>query len=175
MVRLDLRHRIAVLLMALSAPLLTGAREHGCGDTQSADGCFTTGCSSELCAEAPTVTACIWKEEYACYQQYGVCARGPSGVCGWQKTSALTTCLAQGGETLSSARRCVVSGCSGQVCAEKPMITTCEWREEYACYQQYGVCARGPDGVCGWQETAALTRCLAEASVVHEPAGDDSP
>ncbi len=58
---------------------------------------------------------------------------------------------------------CVVGGCSGQRCVQQGgpgMITTCEWRAEYACYQR-ATCEVQADGKCGWTETPALTSCLA--------------
>ncbi len=57
---------------------------------------------------------------------------------------------------------CVKGGCSGTVCspAGEEVMTTCEWREEYACYQD-ATCEVQPDGKCGWTMTDALTSCLA--------------
>lgn len=55
---------------------------------------------------------------------------------------------------------CVRSGCSGQLCAEEPMFSTCEWREEYACYQA-AACERQADGQCGFTPTPELAACLA--------------
>jgi hypothetical protein len=55
---------------------------------------------------------------------------------------------------------CVRTGCSGQVCADDHRITTCEFRPEYACYQQAS-CERQANGQCGFTQTAALTACLA--------------
>ena len=60
---------------------------------------------------------------------------------------------------------CYVGGCSGQVCSDRPpgdMVTTCEWRAEYACYQD-ATCERQADGECGWTETSELQECLATA------------
>lgn len=54
---------------------------------------------------------------------------------------------------------CIVTGCSGQVCAEEEVITTCEFRPEYACYKD-AVCERQANGECGWTETEKLRRCL---------------
>ncbi len=54
---------------------------------------------------------------------------------------------------------CIVSGCSGQICSDQDMASTCEYREEYACYKT-ATCARQADGQCGWTQTAALTACL---------------
>lgn len=56
---------------------------------------------------------------------------------------------------------CRPTGCSGQVCADADVITTCEYRQEYACYSN-AVCERQADGQCGWTLTAAVGRCLQE-------------
>src|SRR5688500_4831106 len=60
------------------------------------------------------------------------------------------------------AGECVKSGCSSTLCVEpgKEMVTTCEWKPEYACYQQ-AACARQADGGCGWTQTPELEACLA--------------
>lgn len=59
---------------------------------------------------------------------------------------------------------CHVGGCSGQLCvdAKDDGISTCEWREEYACYQK-ATCERQKSGSCGWTETKALRACLDDA------------
>jgi hypothetical protein len=58
------------------------------------------------------------------------------------------------------AAPCVVTGCSGQVCADSAVITTCEYRSEYACYHS-ATCERDGVGKCGWAQTPALLACLA--------------
>ena len=58
---------------------------------------------------------------------------------------------------------CMVTGCSGQVCADGDVITTCEYKAEYACYEN-AVCERQADDQCGWTLTAAVGRCLQELS-----------
>ena len=60
---------------------------------------------------------------------------------------------------LPDATACVRTGCSGQVCADSDVVTTCEWREEYACYASAS-CERQADGACGWTETPELAACL---------------
>ena len=65
----------------------------------------------------------------------------------------------------SSARvvePCVVSGCSGQICAREPLFSTCEWRPEYACFAR-ATCAPQLNGACGWTMTDALRACLGAA------------
>jgi hypothetical protein len=60
------------------------------------------------------------------------------------------------------AAACVKSGCSATMCVEpgKEMMTTCEWKPEYACYQA-ATCERQADSSCGWTPTPELTACLA--------------
>jgi hypothetical protein len=55
---------------------------------------------------------------------------------------------------------CFVGGCSGQICTDNPNIaSTCEWREEYACYRT-AKCERQASGQCGWTDTKELRACL---------------
>ena len=61
------------------------------------------------------------------------------------------------------AAGCVTGGCSGTVCQDadaEPTMTTCEWRDEYACYRD-ATCERQADGACGWTQSETLTACLA--------------
>lgn len=59
---------------------------------------------------------------------------------------------------------CYVGGCSNQVCSETPdLVTTCEFREEYACYAS-ATCERQLTGSCGWTVTPELTSCLLTAN-----------
>ena len=58
-------------------------------------------------------------------------------------------------------KTCYVGGCSGQICSdEEGVISTCEWRPEYACYQS-ARCEVQTDGACGWTQTSELQACLA--------------
>lgn len=58
---------------------------------------------------------------------------------------------------------CAIGGCSGQVCGESSevegLVTTCEYRAEYGCYQ-YSRCERQTSGKCGWSKTPELTQCM---------------
>lgn len=56
---------------------------------------------------------------------------------------------------------CKRIGCSGQVCSDENVITTCEYKEEYGCYTK-AKCERQLDGKCGWTQTEDLTECLQE-------------
>jgi hypothetical protein len=62
--------------------------------------------------------------------------------------------------SVSNLKPCMKTGCSGIVCSDHDVISTCEWRPEYACYQK-AICERQPDGNCGFTKTRELTSCLA--------------
>ena len=66
-----------------------------------------------------------------------------------------------GGGTSSDNQNkpCFKTGCSGQVCSDEEVITTCEWRAEYECYKA-AKCERQANGKCGFTETPELRRCL---------------
>ena len=55
---------------------------------------------------------------------------------------------------------CRPTGCSGTVCSTEDVVTTCEYRPEYACYQS-ATCTAQADGQCGWTMTPELEACLA--------------
>lgn len=60
------------------------------------------------------------------------------------------------------AKSCKVAGCSSQLCVDASagdIVSTCEWREEYACYRS-ATCEVQQDGECGWTETPTLVSCL---------------
>jgi hypothetical protein len=55
--------------------------------------------------------------------------------------------------------RCRKSGCSGNICSDKVLGSTCEWRPEYACYREQN-CVRNKNGRCTWDKPSTLERCL---------------
>jgi len=54
---------------------------------------------------------------------------------------------------------CFRTGCSAQICADEDVVTTCEYRSEYACYRG-ARCERQANGKCGFTDTPELRRCL---------------
>lgn len=68
-----------------------------------------------------------------------------------------------------TSKSCWTSGCSGQLCIETPIelragtSTTCEWKEEYACYK-LSTCEVQPNGQCGWTHNPEFTACLNQAN-----------
>lgn len=65
-------------------------------------------------------------------------------------------------EPASSSDECKITGCSGQICSDEDVITTCEYKDEYACYKN-AKCERQEDGKCGWTPTEDLVSCLGAA------------
>ena len=61
---------------------------------------------------------------------------------------------------VSNLKPCMKTGCSRTICSDHNVISTCEWRPEYACYQK-ATCERQADGNCGFTRTRELTSCLA--------------
>ena len=62
-------------------------------------------------------------------------------------------------------KECVAGGCSSTICSdEEGVMSTCEWRAEYACYKE-AECKRQADGACGWTQSETLTTCLASPPV----------
>ncbi|MGE3547217.1 MAG: DUF6748 domain-containing protein [Kofleriaceae bacterium] len=97
--------------------------------------------------------------------------REPSGiiVAGDRYTYSLNGRPGKGRTVTNAYRRlinplaepCYVGGCSSEVCSDQEgAITTCEYREEYACYETAS-CERQGDGACGWTMTRELEGCLA--------------
>lgn len=67
--------------------------------------CTITGCSGELCMEeaASNFSICLWKAEYECYQQYGICEANINGKCGWRQTEELLNCIKEAQKLVSRA------------------------------------------------------------------------
>ena len=59
-------------------------------------------------------------------------------------------------------RPCKKTGCSSQICSDQDVVTTCEWRSEYECYQK-AMCERQRNGECGFTQTPELAACLRRA------------
>jgi len=55
---------------------------------------------------------------------------------------------------------CQKRGCSGEMCTDLDLASTCEWRPEFACYAT-ATCERQENGQCGFTKTPAFDACLA--------------
>lgn len=66
---------------------------------------------------------------------------------------------------VKSTAACVRAGCSSQLCVDPSdagVITTCEYRPEYACYNS-ARCERQRNGKCGWTQDRELRQCVKKA------------
>lgn len=61
-----------------------------------------------------------------------------------------------------SLKPCMKTGCSSQICSDEAVVTTCEFRPEYECYQR-AACERQKNGECGFTQTPELLQCLTRA------------
>lgn len=59
----------------------------------------------------------------------------------------------------SGTKECRPTGCSGQLCADQDLVSTCEFKNEYACYSE-AECKLQNNGECGWTQTEALSLCI---------------
>jgi hypothetical protein len=94
----------------------------------------------------------------ACYSK-SQCKRQKNGNCGYTLTGALEKCLA------NLKKPCVVGGCSGEICSDEPMISSCMFNPKFGCYKD-AKCKRNAKGICSWTMTSKLERCL---GVQNEP------
>ena len=84
-----------------------------------------------------------------------------AAACGGSPKQPAPEPTAGGTDPAPAQKECVAGGCSGTVCTdEEGVMTTCEWRPEYACYKD-AECKRQDDGACGWTQSETLTACLA--------------
>jgi hypothetical protein len=85
--------------------------------------------------------------------------RGPAGRSVMLK---VTQFYLRAGKTSGSLKPCMKTGCSGQVCSDQEVMTTCEYKTEYACYKK-AACERQANGDCGFTPTPELNACLRRA------------
>ena len=85
---------------------------------------------------------------------------GPAGRSQMLKATQFYLRAKAGGTSSDNQNKpCFKTGCSGQVCADEDVATTCEFRPEYECYRT-ARCERQANGRCGFTDTPELRRCL---------------
>lgn len=79
-------------------------------------------------------------------------------------TENTATIIVSNTASTSSSKKCYIGGCSAQLCTDqKDMMSTCEYREEYACFKT-AKCEVQKSGECGWTDSSELALCLSKAS-----------
>ena len=56
-------------------------------------GCVVSGCSGQICDEAPRASTCEWLPHYACFREASCGRFGPERSCAWEPTPELAACL----------------------------------------------------------------------------------
>lgn len=83
---------------------------------------------------------------------------------GFKAVTVLAVNLKQKQIKTNIQNSCVIGGCSMQLCGEQQdinnMVSTCEYRPEYACYQKAACERNGDTGRCGWRMDNSLASCL---------------
>jgi len=116
--------------------------------------CFKTGCSKQICADRPIRTTCENKCEYNCYRDYANC-NNVDGDCKWSINPRFVRCIQN-----CKQPNCIKTGCSGQICADKPTASTCEYKCEYDCYKYANCNSDNIRGKCQWQTNSQFDRCV---------------
>ena len=150
-------------LRCITHPCLThSATQLGSTSTRNVAGVdlAEAGASGEQISEG---AAAMTKSEGVIVAGYFAPVSGPGGRAQTLKATKFYLLAGNqiGGQPPTTGR-CFKTGCSSQVCADHDVITTCEFRPEYACYQK-AACERQRNGECGFTETAELRACLARA------------
>lgn len=59
-------------------------------------------------------------------------------------------------------KACRVTGCSGEICSDKEVMSNCVYKPEYACYKE-ARCEVQADGNCGFTMTSSINACVANS------------
>lgn len=127
----------------------------GCWCDMSSAPCLIAPCWGQCVCEKPPLGTCTSDTQCAkgesCSTASGDCL--PCADC-----PACAVCCGTC-EADPQPSSCVVTGCSGQLCAPQDMFTTCEWKPVYACYK-LAKCGPDSSGACGWSGGADFEECL---------------
>jgi len=134
-------------------------------------GCAICSCNPEPSCQwvnpAPWVR-CAGVETVAANPDDGTCCTYPSPCHvpgGWEQFPSAEACsgdepIEPGFTQCVTDDDCFRTGCSGTVCAAETVFTTCQYRPEYACYQEPTTSCGCNNGLCGFAQTDALQTCL---------------
>jgi hypothetical protein len=85
--------RIWLVATAALLMLVACTSERSDPSGRSSGACVIGGCSAEVCSDHPTISPCIWRAVFVCYED-AVCGRQIDGTCGWNATPELRACVA---------------------------------------------------------------------------------
>jgi hypothetical protein len=123
-------------------------------------GVVTPGSCPTSCG-APS--ACCRVDDCAAYELRGEDDRFDDAIC-----RLAGGVLEAGACTDTRGGACRRTGCSGQLCLDHHVSTTCQWYPYYACFHD-AECARQPDIGCAWTATDELRQCLEANGLPSHP------
>lgn len=112
------------------------------------------GCSSD--GECPAGQHCSVSD--------GEC--GPHPDCYDPQSSCPGVCY---GKCVDDEPGCVQSGCSGEVCADEAVYTTCIWKAWFDCLQYTQCDGFGPGGSCGFDQNQEFLDCILSTVCSDDP------
>lgn len=124
-------------------------------------------CTEDLCDAA--TGQCLHKDNKDCCTDDDDCGKGfqcQIMVCPgcWCEDPTdpenCPPCLCWGECTPVQPAECVVSGCSGEICAAEPMGSFCVWLDWYECLKLTECGLFGSEGTCAWKPTEAFEDCV---------------
>ncbi len=80
------------------------------------------------------------------------------------------------GQCVPAQSECIVTGCSGEICAPYPISSTCVWLPEYECLRLTAcdlLQASNGQSTCGWVQTPEYLECLANINSTGQCNSDD--
>jgi eight-cysteine-cluster-containing protein len=133
------------------------------GDISSPDDCNTCTCSDDglwLCTLMACETPCVEGEVLPAPDGCNTCTCMADGSLACTEMA----CVPDPSAECMMDTDCVVTGCSGQICAATDVESTCEFLPEYACYTDETITSCGCiAGACAWVPSPELDRCLGDA------------
>ena len=151
-----------LVLLLISAAVLTSLIS---AQEMTTEPCKTYLC---MCIESERLinflAACPNPEANRCYAN-AECKIQADGKCGFTMDLSLNKCL-EGSRFVEMPEepveaeipRCRPTGCSGTICSDRNLISTCEWKPEHGCYR-YAICRR-KNGICEWDFTHRFNMCM---------------
>lgn len=109
---------------------------YDCVPCQVADCGPALGMPNKLCADGKTTSG-----------PTGKCIGNGWGSCTWEVLAC-------------PALTCKATGCSGQLCSDHDVVTTCEYLPYYACFAKSECGTFGTDGGCAWKQTTDYVSCM---------------